>query len=261
MKHCLLAFCILAAGEPAAASTFRFSTGNTTNAIAVGSRPASTGKIEIEAADDFDLALQTSIDSATFYGLLPTPSASAVTRVVVKIYRVYPLDSNTGRTPNVPTRSNSPSDNDFAVADSSGASLGYSVSILSSSFTALNSVLIGINPKPNQSTGGEGAVQGAEARIDVSLTPPLLLPAGHYFFVAEVQLDSGDFRWLSGTRPIVAPGTPLAIDLQAWIRNQNLAPDWLRIGTDIVGGVSAPTYNLAFALAGEDDRIFGNGFE
>jgi hypothetical protein len=30
-----------------------------------------------------------------------------------------------------------------------------------------------------------------------------------------------------------------------------LAPDWLRIGTDIVGGTTPPTYNAAFTLSGE----------
>ena len=43
-------------------------------------------------------------------------------------------------------------------------------------------------------------------------------------------------------------------DLQAWIRNENLAPDWSRIGTDIVGppatGGLAPTFNEAFSLDG-----------
>lgn len=261
MTYRLLAFCLVAASEAALASPFLFSTGNTTNSIAAGSRPASTGKIEIEAGDDFDLSMQTSIDSATFYGLLPSTTPGTATRVVAKVYRVYPQDSDVGRTPNVPTRVNSPSDVAFDVADSGSATLNYSVSILSSSFTALNSVLNGINPKPNQTTGGEGAVGGAEARFDVSFTPPLLLPAGHYFFVAEVQATGGDFYWLSGTRPIVAPGTPFSPDLQAWIRNQNLAPDWLRIGTDIIGGGTPPTYNLTFELGGEDDRIFANGFD
>jgi hypothetical protein len=37
-------------------------------------------------------------------------------------------------------------------------------------------------------------------------------------------------------------------DLQSWIRNENLAPDWLRIGTDIVGGT---TFNAAFSLVGQ----------
>lgn len=260
MKRLLLVTWLALAAEPAVASSFVFSTGNVTNSIAVASRPTSTGKIEIEAADDFDLPLQTSIDSATFYGILPSVSSTPA-RVVTKIYRVYPQDSDAVRTPNVPTRVNSPADGAFAVAASDSATLGYSISILSSSFSALNSVLNGINPKPNQTTGGEGFVQGAEARVDVSFTPALTLPAGHYFFVAEVQLASGDFFWLSGTRPIVAPGTPLAIDLQAWIRNQNLVPDWLRIGTDIIGGATPPTFNLAFALGGEDDRIFANGFD
>lgn len=260
MKRNLLSLCLVVASGPAvAAASFVFSTGNVTNSIAVASRPASTGKIEIEAADDFVLTLPTKIDGATFYGVLPGV-ASTVTRVVTKIYRVYPLDSNSGRTPNVPTRTNTPADVDFASADSAAATLNFSATVLSASFTALNSVLNGINAKPNQTTGGEGVVGGAEARIDVSFGTPLALPAGHYFFVAEVQLGSGDFFWLSGTRPIVAPGTPFSPDLQASIRNQNLAPDWLRIGTDIIGGASPPTYNLAFALSGDDDSIFANGF-
>ena len=48
---------------------------------------------------------------------------------------------------------------------------------------------------------------------------------------------SGDFYWLSAPRPIVPPGTPFPAgftDLQEWIRNEDLAPDWLRVGTDIV---------------------------
>jgi len=29
-----------------------------------------------------------------------------------------------------------------------------------------------------------------------------------------------------------------------------LEPDWLRVGTDIVGGAPAPTFNAAFSLTG-----------
>ena len=40
-------------------------------------------------------------------------------------------------------------------------------------------------------------------------------------------------------------------DLQEWIRNENLAPDWLRVGTDIVGGgAAAPKFNASFSLTG-----------
>jgi hypothetical protein len=28
-------------------------------------------------------------------------------------------------------------------------------------------------------------------------------------------------------------------------------PDWLRIGTDIIGGATPPTFNMAFSLTGE----------
>ncbi len=48
----------------------------------------------------------------------------------------------------------------------------------------------------------------------------------------------------------MAPGTPLTLDLQSWIRNDALAPDWLRIGSDITG--QGP-FNAAFSLSGETD--------
>jgi hypothetical protein len=76
------------------------------------------------------------------------------------------------------------------------------------------------------------------------------LPAGHYFFRPEVSLHSGDFLWLSAPKPIVAPGTPFTPDFQSWIRNDQLAPDWLRIGTDIA---HQGPFNASFSLLGETD--------
>ena len=43
---------------------------------------------------------------------------------------------------------------------------------------------------------------------------------------------------------------PGVTDLQAWTRDAMLDPDWLRVGTDIVGGTPPPTFNTAFALEG-----------
>lgn len=85
----------------------------------------------------------------------------------------------------------------------------------------------------------------------MSFTTPFDLDPNHYFLVAQVDVSNGEFYWLSSARPIVAPGTAFSPDLQAWIRNTNLDPDWLRIGTDIVGGNPAPTFNLAFSLGGD----------
>jgi hypothetical protein len=146
--------------------------------------------------------------------------------VVVEIYRVFSKDSDAGRTPRVPTRANSPSDVAFDSRDSEAGSLTYTTAVLSSSFTAANSVLNGIHPKPGQTTNGEGPVTGQEVRFAVDFTPPIALPADHYFFVPQVQLDDGNFFWLSAPKAIAA-------DLQAWIRNGDLDPDWLRVGTDM----------------------------
>jgi len=237
----------LAGGQRAFAQVpFFFSTGDPDGKIATASRPDSPAGIEIESADDFILKAPTTfINSATFTGLVPT--GSSVSQVVVEVYRVFPKDSDTVRTINVPTRTNSPSDVAFDTRDNLAGSLGFTTSVLASSFTAANSVVNGINPKPNQLTGGEGAVTGQEVEFNVTFTTPLALGADHYFFIPQVLLSNGNFLWLSAPRPIVVPGTPITPDLQSWIRNASLDPDWLRVGTDITG--TGP-FNATFSLTG-----------
>ncbi|HYV28918.1 MAG TPA: hypothetical protein VFA77_15390 [Candidatus Eisenbacteria bacterium] len=235
------------------AATFLFSTGDPDGKIATLSRPSSPGKIQTETADDFMVTQAVVIAQATFTGLLPSGAVPAsVGNVEVEFYHVFPGDSNTNRTPNVPTRANSPGDVEIedATRDGSDGSLSFAVMIVTS-FTASNSVVNGIIPGSAPFTSGEGAVSGAEAVVTVTFNPPVALPAGHYFFRPEVQLSSGDFLWLSAPRPIVAPGTPFTGDLQSWIRNDALAPDWLRIGTDIT---HQGPFNAAFSLSGETDE-------
>lgn len=119
---------------------------------------------------------------------------------------------------------------------------------MNASFTVGNSVLNGINPKPNQTTGGDGAMTGIEVLFDVMFTTPFDLPADHYFFVPLVGLSQGEFLWLSAPRPVTGGTGPFTPDLQSWIRDADLAPDWLRVGTDIIG---TGTYNAAFSLDGQ----------
>ena len=235
----------------AAASPFFFSTGDPDGRIATASRPSSASGIEIESADDFILPAATTLTSATFTGLLTGGATLAdIGQVVIEIYRVFPKDSDTGRTPNVPTRANSPSDVAFDSRDSAGT-LTLSVSTLGTDFTAGNSVLNGINPAPNQTTGGEGPVTGMEVLFSTTFTTPIALAADHYFFIPQVTLSRGNFMWLSAPRPVTGGTGPFVPDLQSWIRDGNLDPAWVRIGTDLVGGTPAPTFNATFSLTGE----------
>ena len=244
----------------ATADPFVFSTGNPDGLMATATRPSSPGKFEIETGDDFVLTQQTLITTAAFTGLIPLGvSTSDIQNVVVEVYRVFPADSNVGRTSGpptfstnqVPTRVNSPSDVEVTDRNSSNGSLNFIPIVLQSSFTAKNSVMPGgIHPLPNIFTGGNGPVTGQETQISVSFTTPFDLAAGQYFFVPQVQLANGDFFWLSSPRPIVPPGTPFPpgfTDLQSWTRDQFLEPDWLRVGTDITG--QGP-FNAAFTLNG-----------
>jgi PEP-CTERM motif len=216
--------------------------------MATATRPDSPGKFEIESADDFILGKTTSVTDATFTGLIP--SGASPTKVIVEIYRVFPNDSDSLRTPNVPTRANSPSDVEFADRDSTSGNLNFTTSKVNNTFIAANSVLPGgIHPQPGQTTGGNGRITGEEVEFDVTFATPFLLPADHYFFVPQVQLNNGDFFWLSATKTIPAPA-----DLQSWTRDAALEPDWLRVGTDIVGPVGVPAtitqFNASFSLSG-----------
>ena len=231
----------------ATAAPFSFSTGDPDGLIATGSRPSSDGKIEVESADDFILGDHTQITSASFTGLLTGATGPYnIGSVVVEIYRVFPGDSTNPPSGRVPTRVNSPAD---VALDSreSGTGLNYSTAVLSESFAAANSVLNGIRALPNQLTGGEGAVSGTEVRFDVKFSQPFDLEAGHYFFVPQVEIGNGEFMWLSAPKPITGGTGPFAQDLQSWVRDEYLAPDWLRIGTDITG--QGP-FNASFSLAG-----------
>jgi hypothetical protein len=74
------------------------------------------------------------------------------------------------------------------------------------------------------------------------------LPAGHYFFVPQVELNrESEFYWLSSAKPISGGTGPFTPDLQSWIRDESIAPDWLRIGTDIT---QQGPFNASFSLSG-----------
>jgi hypothetical protein len=227
---------------PAAATPFSFSTGTPDGLIGTLSRPASPGLLETETADDFLLPGETQLTQASFFGLIPagTPLAN-INRVEIEFYHVFPADSGPfdGK---VPTRTNSPADVEIgsATRDSAAATLSFTPSLVSSSFSVANTVVNGINGAM-PFTGGEGPATGAEVLITVNFTTPVDLPADRYFFRPEVGLSSGNFLWLSAAK-LPAP------DLQTWIRNENLAPDWLRVGTDIT---HQGPFDAAFSLNGE----------
>jgi hypothetical protein len=242
---------VLMLGATASADRFFFTTGDPDGRIAAASRPESRHKIEIEAADDFILTSHTVIDRATFTGLLFHGGHGEIRDVVVEIYRVFPNDSDTTRTPQVPTRTNSPSDDALTDRSSADGTLRFTATVVNHHFEAANSVIDGIHPSADQTTGGEGPVAGQEVRFEVVFDPPLDLPADHYFFVPQVELQGrgGNFLWLSAP----GPPPPPTSDLQMWIRNADLDPDWLRVGSDIVGPpppASGPKFNGSFSLSG-----------
>ena len=239
---------------PTSAAPFFFTTGNTDGKLGALSRSESPGKIETETADDFILAETTVIHGATIGGLITAPLAN-ISNVEVELYHRFPEDSVDPPSGRVFTRVNSPADVeiDAATRDGSVGTLRFSASRLNASFSVPNTVVNGINPTPSR-TGGEGPASGEAVQVTITFTKPILLPAGHYFFRPDVLVNGGDFLYLSAARPIVSPGTPFTPDLQAWIRNSHLAPDWVRIGADVIGGdtpATTPTFNMTFSLAGD----------
>lgn len=234
----------------AQADQFSFSTGSPDGKLGALSRPAGSQGVETETADDFVLTQPTVVSGATVHGLVTGTAVSNITRLEVEIYHLFSLDSDPSRTANVPTRTNSPSDHEIGTAtrDSNDRTIRFLASEISD-FQVQNTVINGINKILPQLTSGEGAATGKQVELRITFSTPLFLPAGHYFFRPEVEVAGGNFLFLSAPRPILS-GTPFpagVTDLQAWIRNANLAPDWLRIGGDIIG---AGTFNMTFSLSG-----------
>src|SRR5258706_7600798 len=108
---CALALGLLAAGVARAAPITLYNNLTPNNLIGVATRPA-VGAFEIEAGDDFFLGSRSIVNTASFVGLIVpgTSGTPSISDLVIEMYRVFPLDSNAVRTPNVPTRINSPSD-------------------------------------------------------------------------------------------------------------------------------------------------------
>jgi hypothetical protein len=246
----------LSLAPPVNADPFFFSTGNPDGLIATLSRQANGTKLETETADDFvTTAVQTTINSATFTGLLIGGATTAdIKNVEIELYHVFPIDSVNPPDGRVNTRVNSPSDNNFAASDGRAGQLSFTTTVLNTAFTAKNSVVGNIFAKPNQFTGGQGAVTGIEVQFNITFNTPLVLGPDHVFFRPEVDIGTaGDFLWLSAPKPIVAPGTPFPpgfTDLQTWTRDDGtgaLAPDWSRIGTDIT---HQGPFNATFSLTG-----------
>jgi hypothetical protein len=238
-----LTFAAVVVPLPAVADSFMFSTGSPDGRIGTLSRPnGGPGLIETETADDFILSQQTSLTHATFTGLIP--SGANVTRVEIEFYHVFPRDSAFPPSGNVVSRTNSPADVEIAAAtrDSLAGSLSFSTTTLNSNFSVLNTVVNGIHKQPNQFTGGEGPTSGQEIQISVNFSMPVDLPADHYFFRPEAALSSGNFLWLSAVGPPLFTG-----DLQTWIRNEDLKPDWERVGTDVT---HQGPFNASFSLEG-----------
>jgi hypothetical protein len=257
MRMCIrvaLICAVVAAFSSTTKADLIINTGSPDGLMAMATRPgpATGANQETEAADDFIISTGRVINQATFTGLVPlgTNLATDISQVVVEIYRVFPNDSNAGRMPNVPTRNNSPSDVELDDRNSASGNLTFTTTLLNASFRAGNSVDTGIHPSPNQTTMGEGPVTGQEVQFNVTFTTPFSLPADHYFFVPQVLLSNANnhFLWLSAPKPITGGTGPFVGDLQAWIRNDQLQPDWLRVGTDIVGGNPAPQFNAAFSV-------------
>jgi len=238
---------------PAWAAPFFFTTGDADGRLGALSRSESPGKLETETADDFILTETTVINGATITGLITAPLVN-ISNVEVELYHVFPLDSINPPSGRVLSRVNSPADVeiDAATRDGSAGTLGFVATPLAMGVSVANTVLNGINPSPSR-TNGEGSATGDQVQISITFRQPIVLPAGHYFFRPDVLVADGDFLYLSAARPIASPGAPFVGDLQAWIRNSRLAPDWVRIGTDVIGATppdTPPTFNMTFSLSG-----------
>jgi hypothetical protein len=248
---CAAACAALAASPAGAVTVFHFSTGAPDGRLGALSQPANDSHIQTETADDFFAGSRTRLTGASFTGLLTGGATAAdVRNVEIEFYHIFPGDSHTPPSGLVDSRVNSPGDVEIGADTRDGAdgSLSFTTRVDSERFSVGNTVTTGIHDAP-EFTNGDGPATGEEVSFNVNFLRPVDLDTTHLFFRPEVELNNGSFLWLSAPRPIT-DGTPFpagVTDLQAWIRNDNIAPDWVRIGTDIT---HTGPFNMSFSLSG-----------
>src|SRR5215813_10257001 len=134
---------------PAWADPFFFTTGNADGALGALSQSETPGLVETETADDFILTQTTVIRGATITGMIRRADVADITNVEIEVYHVFSQDPfDKPPSGKVPSRTNSPSDNeiDSATRDSSDGTLSFSYTLLKSDFAVSNTVETGINP-------------------------------------------------------------------------------------------------------------------
>jgi hypothetical protein len=130
----LIAALVTGLATPAAAVPVPFfsSTGNPDGLMAMGAHGPNS---QIEAADDFVTTAPTTITGATFTGLITSGvPLSNIGEVNIDLYHVFPIDSDTSRTPNVLSRVNSPADTEFDGRNSTTGTLVFTPGLLNPSF-------------------------------------------------------------------------------------------------------------------------------
>src|SRR5262249_36362578 len=134
----------------ASAAPFFFTTGNPDGLLGALARSESPGKLETETADDFILDQTTVIRGATITRLGRRADDEGIANVAVEVYHRFHEDPLDKFPPsgNVPSRTNSPSDNeiDTATRDAKDRTLSFSYSSLNANFSVSNTVINGINP-------------------------------------------------------------------------------------------------------------------
>ena len=228
----------LALATPAFAGDFFFTTGNADGLLGALSRSDSPGKVETETADDFVLTQTTIISGATIVGLVNAAVAN-ITNVEVEVYNRFRWTRSVSSVGATCSRASTRRRTSKSMPPRAMEAWERSVlpqRQLSANFHRTEHR--GKRHQPESEPAGPAArvaTSGAEVedhhhvhQADPSARRSLFLSpggvGGGWRFPVAVGAAGRSWR----------PARRSRSDLQAWIRNARLAPDWVRIGTDVI---------------------------
>jgi hypothetical protein len=242
--------------------------------------PAATGQIgflsqqnsqpETEAIDDFVINPAAfpsgfTVNRVRAQALLTDPNAQ-ITNLTVELYRTFPVDSNTTRSPQF-TRTNGPSDNgqDFADFASKEGKLSFTRSVQNPTFVLDRTIEPGADGKGVQvtdDTSGQLVLLDMSLGSGITLAPTNPFPsdnATHYWLELTAEVSSGEFYWVQGTFPRSVPGGAPAAgeDRQTWFTTELISPDFRRV-SDIINqqdGTTAPVFNSSMEIIGRAGAV------